>query len=125
MNKNTRRIISIVLLVSAIPFWLWLGIKTTLIFDALQLYAPVGALWVALAMIILQIFVATWIWPAHPQFGERRGDNKQRVRWHTPVTGGYNIEQGVVIRQYMDKHRGPNSISELHRNPYEQRWSHS
>src|SRR5262245_41854650 len=70
--------------------------------DSLQLYAPIAGLWVALAMIIAQIYFATALWPQTPI-----KPKVERVRWIE--TRGcmaeidYKVDEGVVRREYMGK----------------------
>lgn len=108
-----RKIISIVLLISAIPFWMYAAFNGTVLAIARRLPFPEGVLFVCIAMIIVQIYFATAVWP-QTQYGTRRGDTVQRVRWVTNVGMDLVYDQGVVIREYMDKHLGMFAISELH-----------
>lgn len=111
MSFLIRRILALILLISAIPFWLWVGLTTTVRLDELHYNYPVAGLWVSLAALIAQIYLATGIWPTRPTEAPR-----QLVRWIE--TRGcmahidHKVETGVVIREYMDKQYG--GISEVH-----------
>ncbi len=85
-----RKAIGILIIVTAIPLWVPLGIWTSVRFDELQLWAPALPLWLSLGLVVLQVLLGCHV-------GEERKRAPQRVRWIGFYTG--RVEHGTVVRE--------------------------
>ncbi len=107
-----KRITSIFLLFSAIPFWMYVAFNGTSIAIARKATFPEGILFLCLAAIIAQFYFATALWTRV----SKREAPRQKVRWvdcRGCMAEDRYVQHGEVIREYMDKLHGAFAISEL------------
>jgi hypothetical protein len=110
MRPWILRALSITLLVTSIPGWLWVGFNGVTLAIARNTTFPEGILFLCLAAIILQVYFATSLWP-EPSVSKPM----QRVRWVETrgcMAEERRVQHGVVIREYMGTMSGAFAISE-------------